>query len=103
MDLHYSKEYLNFEKEVKAFCKKYDGVTFTDASKNPLASSSSKKKKIQVTRSEWQKILIEQGYFARAVPKEYGGYGGEPDILKSRIIATEFSKQKHLLQWGVKG
>ena len=47
MDLHYSKEYLDFEKEVKAFCKKYDGVTFTDASKNPLASSSSKKKKIQ--------------------------------------------------------
>ena len=103
MDLHYSKEYLDFEKEVKAFCKKYDGVTFTDSSKNPLASSSSKKKKIQVTRSEWQKILIEQGYFARAVPKEYGGYGGEPDILKSRIIATEFSKAKHLLQWGVKG
>ena len=51
MDLHYSKEYLDFEKEVKAFCKKYDGVTFTDASKNPLASSSSNKKKIQVTRS----------------------------------------------------
>ena len=45
MDLHYSKEYLDFEKEVKAFCKKYDGVTFTDASKNPLASLSSKKKK----------------------------------------------------------
>ena len=64
MDLHYSREYLDFEKEVKAFCKKYDGVTFIDASKNPLASSSSKKKKIQVTRSEWQKILIEQGYFA---------------------------------------
>ena len=103
MDLHYSKEYLDFEKEVKAFCKKYDGVTFTDASKNPLASSSSKKKKIQVTRSEWQKILIEQGYFARAVPKEYGGYGGEPDILKSRIIATEFSKAKTPAPMGGQG
>ena len=103
MDLHYSKEYLAFEKEVKAFCKKYDGVTFTDASKNPLASSSSKKKKIQVTRSEWQKILIEQGYFARAVPKEYGGYGGEPDILKSRIIATEFSRAKTPAPMGGQG
>ena len=103
MDLHYSKEYLDFEKEVKAFSKKYDGVTFTDASKNPLASSSSKKKKIQVTRSEWQKILIEQGYFARAVPKEYGGYGGEPDILKSRIIATEFSKAKTPAPMGGQG
>ena len=31
---------------------------------------------------------------ARAIPKEYGGYGGETDIIKSRIIATEFSKAK---------
>ena len=38
------------------------------------------------------KTLIENGYFARSVPKEYGGYGGEADILKSRIIAAEFSK-----------
>jgi alkylation response protein AidB-like acyl-CoA dehydrogenase len=47
-----------------------------------------------VTRSEWQKILIENGYFARSVPKEYGGYGGDSDIIKSRIIATEFSNAR---------
>ena len=29
---------------------------------------------------------------ARAIPKKYGGYGGEPDILKSRIIAEEFAR-----------
>ena len=45
-------------------------------------------------RSDWQKILIEQGYFARSIPKEYGGYGGEADIIKSRIIASEFAKEK---------
>ena len=39
---------------------------------------------------EWQKLLIEHGYAARTIPKEYGGYGAEPDILKSRIIAEEF-------------
>ena len=47
-----------------------------------------------VNRSDWQRLLIEKGYFARSIPKEYGGYGGEPDIIKSRIIATEFSKHK---------
>ena len=41
---------------------------------------------------EWQKLLIEYGYTARTIPKEYGGYGAEPDILKSRIIAEEFAR-----------
>ena len=48
----------------------------------------------KMSRSEGQKILIENGYFARSVPREYGGYGGEADILRSRIIAAEFSKSK---------
>ena len=39
---------------------------------------------------EWQKLLIQHGYAARTIPKEYGGYGAEPDILNSRIIAEEF-------------
>ena len=56
-----------------------------------------------MSRSEWQKTLIENGYFARSVPKEYGGYGGEADILKSRIIAAEFSKSNTPEQWVVKG
>jgi alkylation response protein AidB-like acyl-CoA dehydrogenase len=40
----------------------------------------------------WQKFLIENGLAARTIPAEYGGYGAAPDILKSRIIAEEFSK-----------
>jgi alkylation response protein AidB-like acyl-CoA dehydrogenase len=39
----------------------------------------------------WQKRLIAQGYAARTIPKEYGGAGHEPDILKARIIAEEFA------------
>ena len=34
--------------------------------------------------------LTEHGYHSRTIPKEYGGYGATPDILKSRII-EEFS------------
>ena len=39
----------------------------------------------------WQKLLIEHGYAARTIPTEYGGHGGEPDILKARIIGEEFA------------
>ena len=41
---------------------------------------------------EWQALLIEHGYAARTIPREYGGYGAEPDVLKSRIIAEEFAR-----------
>ncbi len=40
---------------------------------------------------EWQALLIDHGYAARTIPREYGGYGAEPDILKSRIISEEFT------------
>ncbi|NRA03398.1 MAG: acyl-CoA/acyl-ACP dehydrogenase, partial [Myxococcales bacterium] len=32
-------------------------------------------------RVAWLSLLIEHGYWARTIPKEYGGYGAEPDIL----------------------
>ena len=91
MDLEYGPEYQDFSKEVESFCEKYKGLSFTDGSNNPIGSLGSSGGP-QMSRSEWQKTLIENGYFARSVPKEYGGYGGEVDILKSRIIAAEFSK-----------
>ena len=40
----------------------------------------------------WQRLLIENGYAARTIPKEYGGYGAQPDPLKAHIIAEEFAK-----------
>ncbi|MFL2779458.1 MAG: acyl-CoA dehydrogenase family protein [Gammaproteobacteria bacterium] len=59
-----------------------------------LSGNSSNANGKTVGRSEWQKLLIEKGYFARSIPKQYGGYGGEPDIIKSRIIAGAFAKYK---------
>ena len=100
MDLNYGAEYDDFRKDVQAFCKEYQGVSFkSESNDNEMSdalsgSSVNKKAAKEVTRSEWQKILIEKGFIARAIPKEYGGYGGETDIIKSRIIATEFSKAK---------
>ena len=81
MDLAYSAEYEAFRAEVRAFLAKNadkapSGFGVTRPSGNALA---------------WQELLISHGYAARTIPKEYGGYGAEPDILKSRIIAEEFS------------
>ena len=80
MNLEYGPEYEDFRTEVIDFCKEYEGISFENTSSK------------NISRSEWQKILIEKGF--RAIPKEYGGFGGETDIIKSRIIATEFSKAK---------
>ena len=93
MDLEYGKQYEDYRVEVQEFCKKYKGVQFNDTAKIPLASNNKSGGPI-MSRSDWQKILIENGYFARSIPKEYGGYGGDSDIIKSRITATEFSNQR---------
>ena len=86
MDLTYTKEYLEFEKNVEDFCLNYKDIN--------IVNTPSERSKKSISRAEWQNLLIENGYFARAIPKEYGGFGGEPDILKSRIIATQFAKHK---------
>jgi alkylation response protein AidB-like acyl-CoA dehydrogenase len=94
MDLDYGPEYEDFRKEVKDFCSKYQGLEFSDSLGSRLGAGkkSENKNALTMTRSEWQRILIEQGYFAREIPKEYGGYGGSIDILKNKIINSEFAK-----------
>lgn len=76
MDLSYGSEYESFREEVKLFIEK-------NRDKAPDRDGDG---------LSWQKTLIENGYAARTIPREYGGYGAEPDILKSRIIAEEFSR-----------
>jgi len=90
MDLEYGPQYEDYKKEVQAFCDKYKGIQFSDTAKVPLTSNN-KSDGPSMSRSDWQKTLIENGYFARSIPKEYGGFGGESDVIKSRIAATEFS------------
>ena len=80
MDLTYGGEYERFRNEVRDFI-----ATHRDAAPDGQGMRSEK------TRA-WQKMLIERGYTARTIPREYGGYGGDADILKSRIIAEEFAQ-----------
>lgn len=81
MDLSLSQEYKQFENEVRDVLEK-----------NRAAAPTHEDRGLKnLKRLAWQKLLIECGLTARTIPKEYGGYGAEPDILKSRIIAEQFA------------
>src|SRR5579863_2986039 len=41
---------------------------------------------------DWQKLLVEHGYAARTVPRAYGGFGAEPDVMDLAVIADAFSR-----------
>ena len=82
MDLSFGPRYEDFRSEVRQFIEE-------NKSKSPQSSTSS-----SMQTRDWQALLIENGYAARTIPREYGGYGGAPDIVESRIIAEEFSKQQ---------
>jgi alkylation response protein AidB-like acyl-CoA dehydrogenase len=75
MDLTLTPELAAFREEVRSFLNAHRDEYDANGPKDPKA---------------WQKRLIAHGYAARTIPKEYGGYGAEPDILKARIIAETF-------------
>ncbi|MFT5579334.1 MAG: alkylation response protein AidB-like acyl-CoA dehydrogenase [Paraglaciecola psychrophila] len=79
MDLSFGSEYTAFRQQVCDFIEQYKD-------RQPPREA-----KAEDNRA-WQKLLIEQGYHSRTIPKEYGGFGAEPDMIKSRIIAEEFSR-----------
>jgi alkylation response protein AidB-like acyl-CoA dehydrogenase len=82
MDLSYGVHYEDFRQQTRQFIERHAH----------LAPKGMKldREKIQT----WQKLLIDHGYVAREIPKEYGGHGGEPDVLKSRIAAEEFARAR---------
>ena len=41
---------------------------------------------------DWQALLLEHGYFARTIPREYGGFGAPHDVIELAIIADAFSR-----------
>ena len=83
MDLSYGPEYEMFREEVRGFIAANRHLAPTNAGRAARPSKEG---------VAWQKLLIQHGYTARTIPREYGGFGAEPDILKSRIIAEEFAR-----------
>ena len=51
----------------------------------------------------WQRLLLEHGYAGRTVPREYGGYGAEPDVMEQQIITEEFTSAGVALGIGNQG
>jgi alkylation response protein AidB-like acyl-CoA dehydrogenase len=85
MDLSYSPKYEAFRREVRDFLEKNRDRASSDSIALRVGQKSPK-------TLEWQRILIDNGYAARTIPREYGGYGAEPDLLERVIIDEEFNK-----------
>ncbi len=85
MDLEFTERYQAFREEVRDFLERYG-----DQAPKSLRRAG------RPTEEEraWQRTLIEHGYAARFIPREYGGYGAEPDVLEQYIIAEEFARAR---------
>jgi alkylation response protein AidB-like acyl-CoA dehydrogenase len=84
MDLRYDREHENFRREVRAFLAE-------NVREYPKPFGVNRP---TTEAKAWQVKLIEHGYAARTIPKEYGGYGAEPEILRAHVLAEEFARAK---------
>ena len=92
MDLEYSAEYKEFRQDLKDFLEKNKHLSPRALGRmSPIQEKDGEKPSQE---QKWQQLLIEHGYAARTIPKEYGGYGAQPDPLKAHIIAEEFAKAR---------
>ena len=83
MDLEYGERYESFRQEVRAFLETHK------PERQPLSSGGPSDRQTLVS---WLTKQIEHGYWGRTIPKEYGGYGAEPDLLETVIMDEEFNR-----------
>ena len=79
MDLSYSPKYEAFRREVRDFLEKNRECASSGSIAMRLGEKDPK-------TLEWQRILIEHGYAARVIPREYGGYG--PTFPTTRTLTA---------------
>src|SRR5882762_4103286 len=82
MDLEYGPQYEAFRAEVRAFLERHRGHKPAESLIEVNAAE----------RAAWLSLLIEHGYWARTIPKQYGGHGAEPDLLATVIMDEEFNR-----------
>ena len=82
MDLEFGPQYEDFRREVRSFLDDHKPKKMRE-----VGSKEGRKALI-----EWLTLLIEHGYWARTIPREYGGYGAEPDLLETVIMDEEFNR-----------
>jgi len=82
MDLEYGERYEEFRREVRSFLEEHRPTRpvggFLEGPRDELI--------------RWLTLQIERGYWARTIPKEYGGYGAPPDLLETVIMDEEFNR-----------
>jgi len=83
MDLQLSEQYQALQAEIRAFIQ-------THGHKSPKVGGG--RKKPDQKTLDWQKLLVEHGYAGRTIPREYGGFGAQPDVMESAVIASEFAR-----------
>ena len=82
MDLEYGPRYEQFRQQVRRFLREH-------ASQRP-ARGLEESGRADLVR--WLGLLIEHGYWARTIPREYGGFGAPPDLLETVIMDEEFNR-----------
>ena len=73
MELTYSEKYRALQSEVRGFIAKHGHLS-------PKPGGGRQKPSRKAL--DWQKLLLEHGYFGRNIPKEYGGFGLPLDVLE---------------------
>jgi len=83
MDLTYSDKHRALQAEIRAFAGSQGHLSpgLGGGRRRPDAKTLA-----------WQRLLLERGYVARTIPRQYGGHGADPDVLEAAIIADEFSR-----------
>ncbi len=84
MDLSYGEEAEALRREVRAFVEQHRAQA-------PLGAIGLGGRPDERVR-RWQALLIERGYAARNVPREYGGFGAPVDPLARIVIDEEFAR-----------
>ncbi len=82
MDLSLSDKHRALQDRVRAFVREH-------GHKSPKLGGG--RKRPDQKALDWQNLLVDHGYVARAIPREYGGFGAEPDVLEAAVIAAEFA------------
>jgi alkylation response protein AidB-like acyl-CoA dehydrogenase len=83
MDLTLTEKHRQLQDEVTAFVAKH-----RDRAPRPGGG----RKRPDAKALDWQRMLLERGYFARTIPREYGGFGLPHDVIELAIIADAFSR-----------
>src|SRR5579872_2281406 len=82
MDLTLSDKHRALQEEVRDFIREHKH-------KSPKLGGG--RKRPDQKALDWQKLLVDHGYVARTIPRDYGGFGAEPDVLEAAVIASEFA------------